>query len=197
MTTGHVFVVASGFGKRIIPVAAPFTFQVDDDQTLTVRVARREAMVESDRSVVDAASMAVDVADVTVGPGWPAWWLETTAYRIPLPLGWIADASGSGDPSVFDLVGPDDSMIYVQVPRRVPELDEMIARGQAFLERGTYGEAEWIAVRYSHEGEVYIQRHAVVRGEKVVAIITMQCRLAAMEIAASTHEYLTKALQLV
>ena len=197
MTTGHVFVVASGFGKRVIPAAAPFTFRIEDDQTLTVGVAGREAVIESSRSVMDAASGAADVADVIVGPVWPTWWLETTAYRVPLPLGWTADASGHVDPSVFDLVGPDDGLIYVQVPRRAPPLHEMIARDQEFLEQGSYDAGDWIAVKYSHEGVVYVQRHAVVRGERAAAIVTLQSPVLAFTVAAPTHEYLANALQLI
>ena len=195
MTTGHIFVVASGFGKRVIPKASPFTFRLEGDNTLAVSTGARIAIVEPDQSVTDAGANAVDVADVTLGPDWPMWWLETHPYVVPIPPGWTAHASGGTDPSVFDLVGPHESMIYVQVPRRVPPLEQMVAPGQELFESGTFAAGDWITVRYTHAGHVYVQRHALVRKEKVTAVVTLQCQMDAILLAAPTHEFVANALK--
>ncbi|HEX7296723.1 MAG TPA: hypothetical protein VF251_13275, partial [Pyrinomonadaceae bacterium] len=108
---------------------------------------------------------------------------------------WTAHASGSADPSVFDLVGPDDSMIYVQVPRRIPPLEQMVADGQELFERGKYAAGDWITVRYTHDGHLYCQRHVVVRKEKLTAVVTLQCRMDSMLLAAPTHEFVANALK--
>ena len=189
MTPGHVFVVASGFGKRIIPNAVPFTLRVDGDHKLAIGVGKQFATVEPGESVTNAAAEAVGVADVTAGPAWPAWWLETHLYRVPIPVGWTAHASGSTDPSVFDLVGPHDSMIYVQMPRHVLPIDDMVAPGQKVLDRGASAAGEWIAVSYTEGGQGYVQRHTLVRVEAVAAVVTLQCPTEAFSLVAPTHEF--------
>lgn len=179
----------------MIPIASPFTFRLEGNQTLVVSTGDHIAIVEPDQSVMDAQTNAVDVADVTPGPAWPMWWLETSPYLVPLPVGWTAHASGAADPSVFDLVGPNDSMIYVQVPRRVPPLEQMVAHGQELFESGTFAAGDWITVRYTHAGDVYCQRHALVRKEKVTAVVTLQCQMDAILLAAPTHEFVANALK--
>ena len=145
--------------------------------------------------MTEAAANAVDVADVTAGPAWPLWCLDTHVYRIPLPAGWTVHASGGVEPAVFDLVGPHDSMIYVQVPQRVPPLDEMVADGQQLVERGSFAAGDWVAVRYAHAGESYVQRHAVVNAKRVGAVVTLQCREHALPLVAPTHEFVTNELR--
>jgi hypothetical protein len=179
----------------VIPKASPFTFRLEGDQTLAVSTGARIAIVEPDQSVVEAGANAIDVADVTSGPDWPMWWLETHPYLVPIPVGWTAHASGGTDPSVFDLVGPHDSMIYVQVPRRVPPLEQMVAHGQELFESGTFAAGDWITVRYTHAAQVWAQRHALVRKEKVTAVVTLQCQMDAILLAAPTHEFVVNALK--
>ena len=195
MTTGHVFVVASGFGKRVIPKAPPFTFRLEANHTLAVGMGDLTATVGPDQSVADAAAKTADLADVTIGPAWPTWWLETHPYRVPLPAGWTAYASGGSAPSVFDLVGPHESMIFIQVPRRVPALDQMVAPGQELIERGSFAAGDWIAVQYTEAGHVYIQRHVLVCVEKLTAVVTLQCLATAITLVAPTHESLADALR--
>lgn len=179
----------------MIPKVAPFTFALEGDHILAVRTGPRIATVGPHQTVMDAGVNASDVADVTSGPAWPMWWLETHPYRVPIPPGWTAHASGSAEPSVFDLVGPHDSTIYIQVPRRVSSLDEMVADGQEFVERGSFAAGEWISVRYTHAEQMYVQRHAIVRTHRIAAVVTLQCPMEALLLAASTHEFVTNGLQ--
>lgn len=195
MTLGHVFVVAAGFGKRVIPKAPPFELALEGDERLVVNMGARVAMIEPAQSVTEAAAKAVEVADVTAGPAWPRWCLDTHLYRIPLPVGWTAHASGGVEPAVFDLVGPHDSMIYVQIPQRVPPLDAMVAHGQELVERGSFAAGDWVCVRYAHAGESYVQRHAVVNTKWVGAVVTLQCREDALSLVAPTHEFVTNELR--
>jgi hypothetical protein len=174
---GHIYVVASGFGKRVIPKTAPYRFAVGDAGSLRVGLGEgAPAIVGSAQSVAQAHAAAAAVADVVEGPEWAAWWLETHAYRVPLPEGWTAHASGEVSPSVFDLVGPGESMLFVQMPRVVPPVEQMVAKGQRLVERGEMSAGEWIRVQYTHAGVSYLQRHVRMRIGEWDAMVTLQCR---------------------
>jgi hypothetical protein len=181
---GHIFVVVSGFGKRVIPKAAPYQLSLDDSGSLVVALGGETSVIRADQRSTDAA-----VADVIAGPDWPAWWLQTTPYRVPLQPGWTAHASGEASPVVFDLVGPRESVMYIQLPRRAPALDQLVAAGQELVDRGAMTAGEWLTARYTHDGLPYLQRHVRVPVGQATAFVTLQCReqdFAAIE-AAQRH----------
>jgi hypothetical protein len=77
--SGHVYVVISGFQRRIIPSAAPYRVTRDRERIrLDVELAGswRSAVYEPAEETSD------DVADVVAGPDWNDWWLETTRYEF-------------------------------------------------------------------------------------------------------------------
>jgi hypothetical protein len=195
VTTGHVFVVASGFGKRVIPSAAPFTLCLRANNVLAVGIGHVLALVEADRSVADAAGCLVDVADVIEGPTSTEWWLETQPYRALMPEGWTAHASGFVDPSAFDLVGPSDSMIFIQTPHFVPALDSMAASGQEMIDRGSFSSGDWASFQYVVEGRPYVQRHAVVDIAGRAAVVTIQSPADVLPLVAAAHQLVAETLQ--
>ena len=76
MMSGHIYVAASGFGKRVIPKAPPFHFSINAEGSLVLGVAEsKPSIIRSDQSVEAAQAVALDAADVTLGPDWSAWWL--------------------------------------------------------------------------------------------------------------------------
>ena len=195
MTSEHVFVAASGFGKRVIPNAAPYRLSLESGSRLIVGVGDRTARIAPEQSVTAACATAADVADVTAGPDWPARWLETHPYRVPLPEGWTAYISGQAGPAVFDLVGPHDSLIFVQTPRRVPPLDQMVAPGQEQIGRGSFATSDWVDCKYTEAGIQYVQRHALVRAGEFAAVVTLQSQADAFALAAPIHEFVADSLQ--
>lgn len=195
MTSGHVFVVASGFGMQVIPKAPPFQFSVDAEGSLVLTVeGSKPSIVRSDQSIWAAQAAALDVADIAVGPTWPTWWLQTSPYRVPLPQGWTAYASGGVAPSAFDLVGPQDSLIFVQTPRHVPPLDQLVALGQQLVDQGSMAAGDWVTVEYIHDGCSYLQRHIRVSVGKTVAIVTLQCHSEVFAVVESTQRLLAEAI---
>lgn len=193
--SGHIYVVASGFGKQVIPKAAPFQFSIDVMGSLVLVVAEsKPSIIRSDQSVEAAQAVALDVADVTLGPSWSTWWLQTHPYRVPLPQGWIAHASGGVDPSVFDLVGPQDSLMFIQTPRRVPPIDQMVAPGQQVIDKGTLNVGEWLTVQYTHDGLDHLQRHIRVLVGVTNAVVTLQCRAEDFALAEPTQRFLVDAM---
>ena len=195
MMSGHIYVVASGFGKRVIPKAAPFQFSIDAGGSLVLAVAEsKPSIIRSDQSVEAAQAVALDVADVTLGPSWSTWWLQTHPYRVPLPQGWIAHASGGVDPSVFDLVGPQDSLIFIQTPRQVPAINQLVAPGQQAIDRGSMTAGEWLTVQYTHDGLDLLQRHMLVLVGETNAVVTLQCRAEVFALVEPTQRFLVDAI---
>src|SRR5215207_4912674 len=131
VTDSHVYTVASGFGLRVIPVAAPYELaigpqpgQLDIDRWagdthLFARMTPMDGGYSSE--LAEGTGSLHDVVDIETGPAFTSWWLETSVFRVPLPPGWRAITEGAPDsPSMFDLIGPNDAVIYVQTPRRIP-----------------------------------------------------------------------------
>ena len=185
--SGHVFVVASGFGKRVIPNTAPYWFERDSSALLVGLTGDASARIQSEQSITAAQLAASDIADIVAGPAWPGWWLQTQPYRLPLPTGWIAQASGSLDPAAFDLLGPNESLMFVQTPRRALSIDKMLAPGQRVVERRVLPAGESLTVQYDRDGISYFQRHVrVVLGE-TLAVVTLQCQEEAFASAEATQ----------
>jgi hypothetical protein len=191
MAVGHVFVVAAGFGKRVIPMGAPYRFAIGDRGSLLVSAAGgASAAVARELRATATQAIGSNVADVFPGPDWPAWYLEAGPYCVPLPEGWTAHASGSIEPAAFDLVGPRDSLIFIQTPGRVPPVDRMVVPGQEIIGRGSLAAGEWIAVRYLDQGVEYVQRHARVSLVGRPVVVTLQCDSDSLVLVESTHQFL-------
>jgi hypothetical protein len=174
MSLGHVYVVASGYSKRVVPTGVPFEFEVSDDDTLFATPAWRHApagrRVPHD-ALPDPTGWADRVVDVLDGPTRREWWLETTVYAVPLPRGWTAIVSGEVSPA-FDLVRGNGA-IFVQTARNRPTLDALAGPGQREIARGSDDRADWVELSYVHDGTLWVQRHALLR-QPPTAMITGQ-----------------------
>ena len=107
MPGSHVFTVASGFGLRVIPAAAPYelatgqppeNLEIDrwvGDRHLFARVTPNAGSYSSELS--EATGLLNDVVDIEAGPAFTEWWLETSVYRVPLVHGWRAIVEGAPD----------------------------------------------------------------------------------------------------
>jgi len=192
VTDSHVYTVASGFGLRVIPVAAPYELaigpqpgQLDIDRWagdthLFARITPMDGGYSSE--LAEGTGSLHDVVDIETGPAFTSWWLETSVYRLPLPPGWRAITEGAPDsPSMFDLIGPNDAVIYVQTPRRIPAPSAMVAPGQRLHDEGTTERSRWVEVRYHHEHREWAQRHDVVALDGVTCVVTSQCPVSALE----------------
>jgi hypothetical protein len=182
----HVFTVASGFGLRVVPVSAPYELaigpepnQLDVERSvgqkrLFVRVTAVAGGGYTSKLAEDTTSL-FDVVDIVSGPAVESWWLETGIFHVPLPDGWRALASGAVErASVFDLIGPENALIFVQIPDSIPSLDQVAAPGQRIHQRGAGGHSRWIELRYEHEGREWTQRHDFVDRDGLQCIVTSQ-----------------------
>jgi hypothetical protein len=202
MTSKHILTAASGFGLRVVPKAAPYRYtlgpspsEVDvetqvDDSWLFARVVAADGGYRSQLGPTTPTLAAV--ADVENGPAFDEWWLETSVYRVPMIDHWTA-ASTDG-PCAFDLLGPDDSLIFVQTPRRLPPLAEIRASGQELDCSGSDSRSEWVQLRYLVDGAPWSQRHHVVRLGAVVAVISAQAPQEHMVTTTSAQRRLVDAI---
>ncbi len=202
----HILAVASGYGLRVIPKTAPYRFALGSDPDQLDAECEDQgnwyfARVTPDgggyRSQLSPNTATLgDVADVVSGPAWPQWWLETSIYRLPLLPGWVASATGVPGELPFDILGPDQAVIFVQTPRTAPVMEQLVAPGQVVIERGTTARSEWIRVSYRHADAEWIQRHDVVRSGGLTCIVTLQSPFAAATAAARAHVGLVNDMQL-
>jgi hypothetical protein len=202
VTEGHVYVAASGFGLRVVPVRPPYRFRLsaipseldversDSGSWLFARVIPHEGGYRS-RIAEHTPSLAA-VLDVLSGPQSNEWWLDTSVYRVPLPVGWTA-FSATG-PCLFDLVSSNGAVIFIQTPARVPELSAMCAPGQRVVATGGDGASDWIDLRYIHEGIEWHQRHRVRRCGTTDIVVTAQAPAEAMAGTADTQQELVRAV---
>jgi hypothetical protein len=181
--SGHVYVVVSGFQRRIIPSAAPYRVTRDRE-----RIRVEVEVVGGWRSAVyePASETSDDVADAVAGPDWNDWWLETTRYRIPFPDGWTAHASGTVDPVAFDLVSPEGAMIYVQTPRVLPSAQSLASHGEL---RRTWNDhtGDWLDVSYVRNGATWIQRYCVRVLDESPIVITAQAETSSLARTMECH----------
>jgi len=172
---GHVYVVASGYRKRVVPAATPFELTRLDNGAL-IATATWGDSPGSRRIPVDApvdpAGVPDPVADIVDGPDRDEWWLETTMYSVPLPRGWTAIVTGDLSPA-FYLVREPDRSIFVQTARNRPSLEGLAAPDQTVVAEGDDDDADWVELSYVHEGRPWRQRHSLLR-TATVAMITGQ-----------------------
>ena len=121
----------------MIPVAAPYSFalgpevpQLDIGRSAGTKEFFARLTPDNSASAGYTSEIShdtpslVDVVDVARGPTLDGWWLETSLYRVPLPAGWKAIAEGQpNQPCMFDLIGPDGALMFVQTPNNAPNPD--------------------------------------------------------------------------
>lgn len=168
----HVLARISGFGWTVLPYA-PFQCEQVAERVLLVQHESKRARVsfESGRPEVEDGASIHDVADLIRGPNHDHWRIETTVFTIRWPTGFALWSSAQAPG--FDLLGPHDTMIYLQGPvlaARVPEPEEMIGAGQTVLGH----DRDWVELAYDHDGVAWRQKHRVAELEDYRVLVTAQ-----------------------
>lgn len=187
--TEHVFARISGYHLTILPLA-PFECRqsADDDHLLTLshttssttKQATLRAGDDGYRVELAPSTASFDeVADLTSSARAGAWVIETSVFAVVWPRAFaFVSPVDAGNPSVFDLIGSDNALIYVQGPfqtTRLPALTDMGAPGQAITATGTTNERHWVEFAYEHETEAWVQRHYIIPFSRNRAlVVTMQ-----------------------
>lgn len=182
----HVYAVAAGFGLRVIPLAPPYAFTLGPDPA-ELDVERNTAAGDLfarltpvgggyTSKIAEGVPSLYDVVDVTAGPPFDRWWIQTTAYRVPLPAEWKAVAGGTVDPCVFDLVGPGGALMFVQVATTTRAPESLLGPGQRIVHGGRDARSSWVELRYQYDGEEWTQRHDIVEAGRLCLALTVQAR---------------------
>ena len=185
----HVFVRLSGYELTILPFA-PFHFRraPDNDHVLILTHHSATGTKQAYLILEDAGyqvelapdtSSLQEVVDLMPGRRTRDWMIETTVFSMCWPRGF--DLLSSPDPRTppgFDLIGPNDTLIYIQGPfnpARLPGVEQMGAPGQQLIQTGVIDAHPWVEFDYEHEGSIWLQRHYLVHLDPTTAlVVTMQ-----------------------
>ena len=165
---GHVYVTAAGYDKRVVPATVPCEFAIEPTGELRVTATASTPIAVrriSQEAALDPSGHSDPVADIIEGPAKREWWLDAGAYAVPLPRGWTDVVSGDVTPA-FDLVKSPDQTVFLQTARNRPLIEDLVAVGQTVVARGADELAEWVELSYEHEGQRWLQRHALMRASR-------------------------------
>jgi hypothetical protein len=141
-----------------------------------------------------------EVLDLIRGAAYPHWdhnaqhdhWrVETSRLSAAWPEG-LALQSVSQPPPVFDLVGPEGTLLWIQgvfPPQRLPPLDRMEGPDQTAERIGACQGGQLVELRYNHEGRPWRMFHCLVdRFPPEVCLITAQAPERWRELALASIE---------
>ncbi len=183
--TQHVYARLAGFGLIVVP-RAPFEIRQAAESAGQLRVEYRpgngKPMVVQlipgedgyQSKLCENTQSLFDVVDVKAGPAINQWRIETTVFTCCWPGGFALCSNRPGDPGPFDLIGQRGEMIWIQQPRRIPDVADLCAENQAVIniERGDAWDA--IDLQYDHDEQSWRQRHIVVSLQDRRIAVTMQ-----------------------
>jgi hypothetical protein len=117
------------------------------------------------------------VLNLVEGPKQDHWRIETAAFTVRWPEGLVLQSNPT--PPGFDLLGPEETHIYVSVQgpilrSRLPALDAMAAPGQHVRRQGQSPRWSWVELEYQHEGQPWRQKHHLVDLAGRVCLVTAQ-----------------------
>jgi|688.fasta_scaffold266391_3 hypothetical protein len=203
--TQHVYTRVAGFRLTVIP-RAPFRIQRDDAALNAIDVEYQAPggplfarLVPKDggyTSKIDQSTRSLyDVLDIENGPDLDDWRLETSVFTCAWPHGYaVCSNNFPNDPGPFDLIGPNNEMIYIQTPRQLPALKEMRAPNQKVKHIEHRGESGWIELEYTNDGEPWCQRHEIAALSNRRMVVTMQAPIRFSEPAAIAAVEIVKSL---
>jgi hypothetical protein len=136
-----------------------------------------------------------------LGPDTEAWKVETSLFRCPWPEGLVLASAEAGAPGPFEFLGPRDAVLFFAGPfkrEELPPVAELVGEGQRVLGTGALGEAPYVDVAYSVEGEDWRQRHVLLAlssdGAQVL-VLTAQAREAGMPALLAQAEALVRGFE--
>jgi hypothetical protein len=140
----------------------------------------------------DGVAKAEEVIQISEGPATNQWVIQTPIFHAIWPAG-LDLRSPLASKTRFDLVGADDTLLFVQGPVAGERLlDAMAADGQAEIARGqTLAGHEWIELAYETGGAQWRQRHHMrMISPSRSFVVTAQClRPVAEQVFQSSGEF--------
>ena len=203
MSSGHVFARVIGFGCTLLP-RAPYRFEQRTDGGPALEIGHGERSVVlrlrgGARAFTLGSGVAEvgDVVDVSDGPAHDYWRIETSVYSMRWPAGYVLASSPDGA-SMFDLLGPDDALMYLQGPfplERLPSFERVAAPGQQIVATGVKSGVPFVELSYEHDGIPWRQRHYRIEHGNTAVMLTTQAPLANASAAQAASELLIGSLE--
>lgn len=137
-----------------------------DEAVDAVRAARIHFDGGAPRVELENARELGEVCDVTPSASGPEVRIETSLFSCAFPEGFeLRAAEPPMDPGPFDLVGPSGELFFVQTPKNVPRLEQMVAPGQRVVRLGD----DDIELAYEHDGQAWTQIYVRMDGHILTA----------------------------
>ncbi|MDF1665619.1 MAG: hypothetical protein P1V97_27920 [Planctomycetota bacterium] len=166
---GHVFARLTGYGYSMVPVDSPYKFRWGrNNRTVLIDIETDKSTAEihyPEGKAFEEFSEGADmdeIVEITPVEHTGPFRVETSVFSVNWPSGFEIESSGSGEGPPYDIIGPDDTLIYIQGPIEksfVPPIEELVAPGQRLTDKGTAHECQWVELSYSHEKVKWCQRH--------------------------------------
>lgn len=183
---GHVFARLTGYGYSMVPVNSPYKFRWGKNgRAVLIDIEAEETSAEIHyledggfEELCEGADLD-DIVEITPVEQPGPFRIETSLFSVEWPTGFTVDSSGSGEGPAYDLVGPDESLMFIQGPVEkafVPPIEELVAPGQKLTGQGSDHGSQWIELEYHHEKVKWCQRHFVRNHNDHVFLITGQSK---------------------
>jgi hypothetical protein len=164
----HVYVRLNGWGIQVLP-AGDFNAAWDEEaENLDLelpdgRFARIHVDGAGYQSKINTRTTKSlnEVAEIRLGEAVRYWRVETGLYRFAWPVGYRISCRADQVPTIaVDLLGRNDECIFIQNPRAMPPLGQMVGPGQSILDQDEA--ARSILLGYPMDGADWRQRHTKV-----------------------------------
>jgi hypothetical protein len=162
----HLLAVVTGHGLRILPLDPCVVTRGPGNRSLDIYREKRFVRILADgaggyTTQFDQHTKRLhDIARVDEGLAQDDWQIETGRFRAVFPSGFALRSVEVHAPTPFELVGPEDSLIFVQSPLEPPSPDQLVGPGQEVTMRGE----TWIELSYEHERAPWWRRHEIAHG---------------------------------
>jgi hypothetical protein len=182
----HVFSWISGFGWTLMP-HAPFRFTqlAGQPRSVLVQHLSPEGVRQAKLSIAEDGEVRYDlgsdtdrldeVVELIQGTacegddtGEEYWSVKTSIYAFRWPEIFTLASLPGDRPPLFDLLGPEESRIWVQGPLpkvRIPAPEQLAAPGQRIDTVEPITGGLLVAMEYMHDGTPWRMCHAIVASE--------------------------------
>jgi len=161
----HLLAAVTGHGLRVLPLDPCVVTRGPGARTLDIYREKRFVRILADgdggfTTRFDQHTKRLEnIARVDAAPVGGDWKIETGRFRADFPGGFALRSVDVHSPAPFELVGPEDSLIFVQSPLEPPSIDQLAGPGQNVTNRGE----TWIELVYEHERAAWWRRHEIAR----------------------------------
>jgi hypothetical protein len=205
----HVFAVVAGFGRTLVPNTPCRLIQSPGPPPTVIashyhpRGLKRATLsfpeVGNPRwDLGPGTASLAEVLDLIEGPAQVYWTIETTLYSVRWPADFTFYSSGARQPPVFELHGPENTLLWIQGPLsidKLPEPHNLVAPGQTLQREGELSGTRWVELAYTHEGVAWRQRHYLaVSWPDAFVLLTAQYREPQAELAELAAEEMVATL---